>query len=126
MSDSPHSPGAAISGGYYSGNVLPAVGAAYGYPRPPAHTPSPRPPVPRIEVGDAVRWAWSKTFANPLIIAWIPLSIAGVGLMLWGLFSLVSDGSLNAAIGVPTVLIWVLVMHLGIQSVALRSPVGRR
>ena len=74
------SPGA-LSGGshygdYYGGNVPPAPGVegAYGYQQPPASMVPARPPVPQIEVGDAVKWAWSKTLANPLIVAWIPLS----------------------------------------------------
>lgn len=128
MSDSPYSPGAPISGGHYGGNVPPTAGAdaAYGYPQTPASMPSPWPTVPRIEVGDAVRWAWSKTFANPLIIAWIPLSLAGVGLVVAGLLSLVDDDSLNAAIGIPAVLVWALVMYLGIQSAALRVARGEK
>ena len=40
-----------------------------------------QPPVPRIEVGDALKWAWAKTFANPLIIAWIPLSLLAMALV---------------------------------------------
>ncbi|WP_243858854.1 hypothetical protein [Actinomyces sp. ZJ308] len=128
MSDSPYSPGAPISGGHYGGDMPPTAGAdaAYGYPQTPAYMPSPRPPVPRIEVGDAVKWAWSKTFANPLIIAWIPLSLAGMGLVVGGLLSLVDDDSLNAAIGIPGVLVWALIMYLGIQSAALRVARGER
>ena len=116
------SPGA-LSGGsyygdYYSGNVPPAPGVegAYGYQQPPASMVPARPPVPQIEVGDAVKWAWSKTLANPLIIAWIPLSCLVLGVLMAGVVSMVGEenGALIAAIGIPAALFWVLMTTLRI------------
>ncbi|WAL44027.1 hypothetical protein [Actinomyces naeslundii] len=43
----------------------PGVEGVYGYQQPPASMAPARPPVPQIEVGDAVKWAWSKTLATP-------------------------------------------------------------
>lgn len=128
------SPGA-LSGGsyygdYYSGNVPPAPGVegAYGYQQPPVSMVPARPPVPQIEVGDAVKWAWSKTLANPLIIAWIPLSCLVMGALMAGVVSMVGEGNgaLIAAIGIPTALFWVLMTTLGLYTAALRIARGEK
>lgn len=131
------SPGA-LSGGshyshygdYYSGNVPPAPGVegAYGYQQPPVSMVPARPPVPQIEVGDAVKWAWSKTLANPLIIAWIPLSCLVMGALMAGVVSMVGEenGALIAAIGIPTALFWVLMTTLGLYTAALRIARGEK
>ena len=128
------SPGA-LSGGsyygdYYSGNVPPAPGVegAYGYQQPPVSMVPARPPVPQIEVGDAVKWAWSKTLANPLIIAWIPLSCLVMGVLMAGVVSMVGEenGALIAAIGIPTALFWVLMTTLGLYTAALRIARGEK
>ena len=129
------SPGA-LSGGsyygdYYSGNVPPAPGVegAYGYQQPPVSMVPARPPVPQIEVGDAVKWAWSKTLANPLIIAWIPLSCLVMGALMAGVVSMVGEENgapLIAAIGIPTALFWVLMTTLGLYTAALRIARGEK
>ena len=128
------SPGA-LSGGsyygdYYSGNVPPAPGVegAYGYQQPPVSMVPARPPVPQIEVGDAVKWAWSKTLANPLIIAWIPLSCLVMGALMAGVVSMVGEenGALIAAIGIPAALFWVLMTTLGLYTAALRIARGEK
>ena len=128
------SPGA-LSGGsyygdYYSGNVPPAPGVegAYGYQQPPVSMVPARPPVPQIEVGDAVKWAWSKTLANPLIIAWIPLSCLVMGALMAGVVSMVGEenGALIAAIGIPMALFWVLMTTLGLYTAALRIACGEK
>ena len=131
------SPGA-LSGGshyshysdYYSGNVPPAPGVegAYGYQQPPVSMVPARPPVPQIEVGDAVKWAWSKTLANPLIVAWIPLSCLVMGALMAGVVSMVGEGNgaLIAAIGIPTALFWVLMTTLGLYTAALRIARGEK
>ena len=128
------SPGA-LSGGshygdYYSGNVPPALGVegVYGYQQPPVSMVPARPPVPQIEVGDAVKWAWSKTLANPLIIAWIPLSCLVMGALMAGVVSMVGEenGALIAAIGIPTALFWVLMTTLGLYTAALRIARGEK
>ena len=128
------SPGA-LSGGsyygdYYSGNVPPAPGVegAYGYQQPPVSMVPARPPVPQIEVGDAVKWAWSKTLANPLIIAWIPLSCLVMGVLMAGVVSMVGEenGALIAAIGIPAALFWVLMTTLGLYTAALRIARGEK
>ena len=128
------SPGA-LSGGshygdYYGGNVPPASGVegAYGYQQPPASMVPARPPVPQIEVGDAVKWAWSKTLANPLIVAWIPLSCLVMGALMAGVVSMVGEGNgaLIAAIGIPTALFWVLMTTLGLYTAALRIARGEK
>ena len=128
------SPGA-LSGGsyygdYYSGNVPPAPGVegAYGYQQPPVSMVPARPPVPQIEVGDAVKWAWSKTLANPLVIAWIPLSCLVMGALMAGVVSMVGEenGALIAAIGIPTALFWVLMTTLGLYTAALRIARGEK
>ena len=128
------SPGA-LSGGsyygdYYSGNVPPAPGVegAYGYQQPPVSMVPARPPVPQIEVGDAVKWAWSKTLANPLIVAWIPLSCLVMGALMAGVVSMVGEGNgaLIAAIGIPTALFWVLMTMLGLYTAALRIARGEK
>ena len=128
------SPGA-LSGGshygdYYSGNVPPAPGVegAYGYQQPPVSMVPARPPVPQIEVGDAVKWAWSKTLANPLIVAWIPLSCLVMGALMAGVVSMVGEenGALIAAIGIPTALFWVLMTTLGLYTAALRIARGEK
>ena len=128
------SPGA-LSGGsyygdYYSGNVPPAPGVegAYGYQQPPVSMVPARPPVPQIEVGDAVKWAWSKTLATPLIIAWIPLSCLVMGALMAGVVSMVGEenGALIAAIGIPTALFWVLMTTLGLYTAALRIARGEK
>ena len=128
------SPGA-LSGGsyygdYYGGNVPPAPGVegAYGYQQPPVSMVPARPPVPQIEVGDAVKWAWSKTLANPLIVAWIPLSCLVMGALMAGVVSMVGEenGALIAAIGIPTALFWVLMTTLGLYTAALRIARGEK
>ena len=128
------SPGA-LSGGsyygdYYSGNVPPAPGVegAYGYQQPPVSMVPARPPVPQIEVGDAVKWAWSKTLANPLVIAWIPLSFLVMGALMAGVVSMVGEenGALIAAIGIPAALFWVLMTTLGLYTAALRIARGEK
>lgn len=128
------SPGA-LSGGshygdYYSGNVPPALGVegVYGYQQPPVSMVPARPPVPQIEVGDAVKWAWSKTLANPLVIAWIPLSCLVMGALMAGVVSMVGEenGALIAAIGIPTALFWVLMTTLGLYTAALRIARGEK
>ena len=128
------SPGA-LSGGsyygdYYSGNVPPAPGVegVYGYQQPPVSMVPARPPVPQIEVGDAVKWAWSKTLANPLVIAWIPLSCLVMGALMAGVVSMVGEenGALIAAIGIPTALFWVLMTTLGLYTAALRIARGEK
>ena len=128
------SPGA-LSGGsyygdYYSGNVPPAPGVegAYGYQQPPVSMVPARPPVPQIEVGDAVKWAWSKTLANPLIVAWIPLSCLVMGVLMAGVVSMVGEenGALIAAIGIPAALFWVLMTTLGLYTAALRIARGEK
>ena len=129
------SPGA-LSGGsyygdYYSGNVPPAPGVegAYGYQQPPVSMVPARPPVPQIEVGDAVKWAWSKTLATPLIIAWIPLSCLVMGALMAGVVSMVGEENgapLIAAIGIPTALFWVLMTTLGLYTAALRIARGEK
>ena len=128
------SPGA-LSGGsyygdYYSGNVPPAPGVegAYGYQQPPVSMVPARPPVPQIEVGDAVKWAWSKTLATPLIIAWIPLSCLVMGALMAGVVSMVGEenGALIAAIGIPAALFWVLMTTLGLYTAALRIARGEK
>ena len=128
------SPGA-LSGGsyygdYYSGNVPPAPGVegAYGYQQPPVSMVPARPPVPQIAVGDAVKWAWSKTLANPLIIAWIPLSCLVMGALMAGVVSMVGEenGALIAAIGIPVALFWVLMTTLGLYTAALRIARGEK
>lgn len=128
------SPGA-LSGGshygdYYGGNVPPAPGVegAYGYQQPPASMVPARPPVPQIEVGDAVKWAWSKTLASPLIVAWIPLSCLVMGALMAGVVSMVGEenGALIAAIGIPTALFWVLMTTLGLYTAALRIARGEK
>ena len=128
------SPGA-LSGGsyygdYYSGNVPPAPGVegAYGYQQPPVSMVPARPPVPQIEVGDAVKWAWSKTLANPLIITWIPLSCLVMGVLMAGVVSMVGEenGALIAAIGIPMALFWVLMTTLGLYTAALRIARGEK
>lgn len=117
VSETLESPGTPSGAGYYS-----------GYQQPPAHAVPLRPEVPEVHVGDAVTWAWSHTLAHPLIIAWIPLTILVMGVVLGGAFSLIGEenSSLNAAIGVPAVLIWALIMHLGLQSAALRIAHGKK
>ena len=117
VSETLESPGALSGSGYHG-----------GYQPPPAYAVPLRPAVPEINVGDAVTWAWSRTLAHPLIIAWIPLTILVMGVVLGGAFSLIGeeDGSLNAAIGVPAVLIWALIMHLGLQSAALWIAHGKK
>ena len=128
------SPGA-LSGGsyygdYYGGNVPPALGVegVYGYQQPPVSMVPARPPVPQIEVGDAVKWAWSKTLATPLIIAWIPLSCLVMGVLMAGVVSMVGEenGALIAAIGIPTALFWVLMTTLGLYTAALRIARGEK
>jgi len=117
-------------GDYYGGNVPPAPGVegAYGYQQPPASMVPARPPVPQIEVGDAVKWAWSKTLANPLIVAWIPLSCLVMGALMAGVVSMVGEenGALIAAIGIPTALFWVLMTTLGLYTAALRIARGEK
>lgn len=115
---------------YYGGNVPPAPGVegAYGYQQPPVSMVPARPPVPQIEVGDAVKWAWSKTLANPLVIAWIPLSCLVMGALMAGVVSMVGEenGALIAAIGIPTALFWVLMTTLGLYTAALRIARGEK
>ena len=122
--------GGSYYGDYYSGNVPPAPGVegAYGYQQPPVSMVPARPPVPQIEVGDAVKWAWSKTLANPLIIAWIPLSCLVMGVLMAGVVSMVGEenGALIAAIGIPTALFWVLMTTLGLYTAALRIARGEK
>jgi len=117
-------------GDYYGGNVPPAPGVegAYGYQQPPVSMVPARPPVPQIEVGDAVKWAWSKTLANPLIVAWIPLSCLVMGVLMAGVVSMVGEenGALIAAIGIPTALFWVLMTTLGLYTAALRIARGEK
>ena len=132
MSDSQvpsDSPGA-LNSDYYGGDVPPAPGVegAYGYQQPPASMAPARPPVPQIEVGDAVKWAWSKTLANPLIIAWIPLSCLVMGVLMAGVVSMVGEenGALIAAIGIPAALFWVLMTTLGLYTAALRIARGEK
>lgn len=132
MSDSQvpsDSPGA-LNSDYYGGDVPPAPGVegAYGYQQPPASMVPARPPVPQIEVGDAVKWAWSKTLANPLIIAWIPLSCLVMGVLMAGVVSMVGEenGALIAAIGIPAALFWVLMTTLGLYTAALRIARGEK
>jgi len=124
-----------LSGGshysdYYGGNVPPALGVegVYGYQQPPVSMVPARPPVPQIEVGDAVKWAWSKTLANPLVIAWIPLSCLVMGALMAGVVSMVGEenGALIAAIGIPTALFWVLMTTLGLYTAALRIARGEK
>jgi len=124
-----------LSGGshysdYYGGDVPPAPGVegAYGYQQPPVSMVPARPPVPQIEVGDAVKWAWSKTLANPLIIAWIPLSCLVMGALMAGVVSMVGEenGALIAAIGIPAALFWVLMTTLGLYTAALRIARGEK
>ena len=128
------SPGA-LSGGshygdYYGGNVPPAPGVegAYGYQQPPASMVPARPPVPEIIVGDAVKWALSRTFANPLIIAWMPLSLLVMAVVMVGIVSVVGEenGAIIAAIGIPAALIWGLMMALGFYTAALRIARGEK
>lgn len=115
---------------YYGGNVLPAPGVegVYGYQQPPVSMVPARPPVPQVEVGDAVKWAWSKTLANPLIIAWIPLSCLVLGVLMAGVVSMVGEenGALIAAIGIPVALFWVLMTTLGLYTAALRIARGEK
>jgi len=87
-----------------------------------------QPPVPRIEVVDALKWAWAKTFANPLIIAWIPLSLLAMALVVSGLVSVVGEdnGALIAAIGIPMALLWGLMVALGLYTAALRIARGEK
>ena len=122
--------GSSHYGDYYGGNVPPAPGVegAYGYQQPPVSMVPARPPVPQIEVGDAVKWAWSKTLANPLIIAWIPLSCLVMGVLMAGVVSMVGEenGALIAAIGIPTALFWVLMTTLGLYTAALRIARGEK
>ena len=132
MSDSQvpsDSPGA-LNSDYYGGDVPPAPGVegAYGYQQPPVSMVPARPPVPQIEVGDAVKWAWSKTLANPLIIAWIPLSCLVMGALMAGVVSMVGEenGALIAAIGIPAALFWVLMTTLGLYTAALRIARGEK
>lgn len=132
MSDSQvpsDSPGA-LNSDYYGGDVPPAPGVegAYGYQQPPVSMVPARPPVPQIEVGDAVKWAWSKTLANPLVIAWIPLSCLVMGALMAGVVSMVGEenGALIAAIGIPTALFWVLMTTLGLYTAALRIARGEK
>ena len=132
MSDSQvpsDSPGA-LNSDYYGGDVPPAPGVegAYGYQQPPVSMVPARPPVPQIEVGDAVKWAWSKTLANPLIIAWIPLSCLVMGVLMAGVVSMVGEenGALIAAIGIPAALFWVLMTTLGLYTAALRIARGEK
>ena len=132
MSDSQvpsDSPGA-LNSDYYGGDVPPAPGVegVYGYQQPPASMAPARPPVPQIEVGDAVKWAWSKTLANPLIIAWIPLSCLVMGVLMAGVVSMVGEenGALIAAIGIPAALFWVLMTTLGLYTAALRIARGEK
>ena len=132
MSDSQvpsDSPGA-LNSDYYGGDVPPAPGVegAYGYQQPPVSMVPARPPVPQIEVGDAVKWAWSKTLATPLIIAWIPLSCLVMGVLMAGVVSMVGEenGALIAAIGIPAALFWVLMTTLGLYTAALRIARGEK
>ena len=132
MSDSQvpsDSPGA-LNSDYYGGDVPPAPGVegAYGYQQPPVSMVPARPPVPQIEVGDAVKWAWSKTLATPLIIAWIPLSCLVMGALMAGVVSMVGEenGALIAAIGIPAALFWVLMTTLGLYTAALRIARGEK
>jgi len=122
--------GGSYYGDYYSGNVPPAPGVegAYGYQQPPVSMVPARPPVPQIEVGDAVKWAWSKTLATPLIIAWIPLSCLVMGALMAGVVSMVGEenGALIAAIGIPAALFWVLMTTLGLYTAALRIARGEK
>ena len=122
--------GGSYYGDYYSGNVPPALGVegVYGYQQPPVSMVPARPPVPQIEVGDAVKWAWSKTLANPLVIAWIPLSCLVMGALMAGVVSMVGEenGALIAAIGIPTALFWVLMTTLGLYTAALRIARGEK
>ncbi len=115
---------------YYGGNVPPALGVegVYGYQQPPTSMVPARPPVPQIEVGDAVKWAWSKTLANPLIIAWIPLSCLVMGALMAGVVSMAGEenGALIAAIGIPMALFWVLMTTLGLYTAALRIACGEK
>ena len=115
---------------YYGGNVPPTLGieGVYGYQQPPVSMVPARPPVPQIEVGDAVKWAWSKTLANPLVIAWIPLSCLVMGALMAGVVSMVGEenGALIAAIGIPTALFWVLMTTLGLYTAALRIARGEK
>ena len=123
------SPGA-LNSDYYGGDVPPAPGVegAYGYQQPPVSMVPARPPVPQIAVGDAVKWAWSKTLANPLIIAWIPLSCLVMGVLMAGVVSMVGEenGALIAAIGIPVALFWVLMTTLGLYTAALRIARGEK
>lgn len=117
--------GMPVNGGYYDGYGSSSFASGgNGYRQGPDYMYSSPSSVPQIVVGDAVRWAWSRTFANPLIIAWVPLALLLMGLVLAGLFSLVDNGSINAAIGVPTLLITLLIIVLGLQSAALRIARG--
>lgn len=122
--------GSSHYGDYYGGNVPPAPGVegAYGYQQPPVSMVPARPPVPQIEVGDAVKWAWSKTLANPLIITWIPLSCLVMGVLMAGVVSMVGEenGALIAAIGIPMALFWVLMTTLGLYTAALRIARGEK
>ena len=122
--------GSSHYGDYYGGNVPPAPGVegAYGYQQPPVSMVPARPPVPQIEVGDAVKWAWSKTLANPLIITWIPLSCLVMGVLMAGVVSMVGEenGALIAAIGIPAALFWVLMTTLGLYTAALRIARGEK
>lgn len=122
--------GSSHYGDYYGGNVPPAPGieGVYGYQQPPVSMVPARPPVPQIEVGDAVKWAWSKTLANPLVIAWIPLSCLVMGALMAGVVSMVGEenGALIAAIGIPTALFWVLMTTLGLYTAALRIARGEK
>ena len=129
VSESLEAPGASSGTGHY-GYMPPAPGfdGAYGYQQPPVSMVPARPPVTRIEVGDALKWAWAKTFANPLIIAWIPLSLLAVALVVSGLVSVVGEdnGALIAAIGIPMALLWGLMVVLGLYTAALRIARGEK
>lgn len=129
VSESLEAPGASSGTGHY-GYMPPAPGfdGAYGYQQPPVSMVPAQPPVPRIEVGDALKWAWAKTFANPLIIAWIPLSLLAVALVVSGLVSVVGEdnGALIAAIGIPMALLWGLMVVLGLYTAALRIARGEK
>ena len=129
VSESRESPGTPSGAGHY-GYVPPAPGVegVYGYPQPPAYVVPPRPPVPEIIVGDAVKWALSRTFANPLIIAWMPLSLLVMAVVMVGIVSVVGEenGAIIAAIGIPAALIWGLMMALGFYTAALRIARGEK
>ena len=106
----------------------PGFDGAYGCQQLPVSMVLAQPPVPRIEVGDALKWAWAKTFANPLIIAWIPLSLLAMALVVSGLVSVVGEdnGALIAAIGIPMALLWGLMVALGLYTAALRIARGEK